>query len=656
GEFGMAAVFRLEKVEPKGEADEWAFVAAPGLFAGVYASAAEGWKESRRVVVVGLMALVCALLLGTPSAKRTGNLQQEYCSPSSCGTIGNITSPFWLRGDHLRCAERHFELVCENNRTVMYFGAGKYYVEGISYINGTIRVVDVGLDKDFCSILQASSPNPYTVVQDHAYLSVVWSPAPNTIYFVTCPSPVDSPKYVNFSSCTPQSYFYAVVGTLEDPSIIHDTCNVSRAYPYPYLGDVDSSNLSISSVHQQLIRGFEMSCYYSSYRPSFIERVSEYFYYLWFYHKGGYLVGRTSIGIVCLILVLVYIYRRRHLSMDDSIESFLQGHNNFMPIRYSYSEIKQMTKCFNDKLGEGGYGSVFKAKLRSGRFVAVKLLGKSKASGQDFISEVGTIGRIHHVNVVQLIGFCAEGSKRALVYEFMPNASLDKFIFSGGEKKTPLSWDTIYEIALGVARGIEYLHRGCDMQILHFDIKPHNILLDENFVPKVSDFGLAKLYSTDDSIVSLTAARGTLGYIAPELFYKSIGGVSFKADVYSFGMLLMEMVGRRKNVNACADHSSKIYFPSWIYDRIEQGGDMELGNVSEDVGKLARKMTLVALWCIQMKPVDRPSMSKVLDMLEGEVGLLQIPPKPTFYPQEVSVAEDLGISSSSSDIDISITN
>ncbi|KAK2983688.1 hypothetical protein RJ640_023222 [Escallonia rubra] len=344
--------------------------------------------------------------------------------------------------------------------------------------------------------------------------------------------------------------------------------------------------------------------------------------------------------------------------MDDSIESFLQGHNNFMPIRYSYSEIKQMTKCFNDKLGEGGYGSVFKAKLRSGRFVAVKLLGKSKASGQDFINEVGTIGRIHHVNVVQLIGFCAEGSKRALVYEFMPNASLDKFIFSGGEKKTTLSlsWDTIYEIALGVARGIEYLHRGCDMQILHFDIKPHNILLDENFVPKVSDFGLAKLYSTDASIVSLTAARGTLGYIAPELFFKSIGGVSYKADVYSFGMLLMEMVGRRKNVNACADHSSKIYFPSWIYDRIEQGGDMELGNVSEDVGKLVRKMTLVALWCIQMKPVDRQSMSKVLDMLEGEVGLRQIPPKPTFYPQEVSVAEDLGISSSSSDIDISIIN
>ena len=275
-----------------------------------------------------------------------------------------------------------------------------------------------------------------------------------------------------------------------------------------------------------------------------------------------------------------------------------------------------MTKGFKDKLGQGGYGSVFKAKLRSGHLVAIKLLGESsKANGQDFISEVATIGRIHHVNVVQLVGFCAEGSKRALVYDFMPNGSLDKFIFSKGENKAPLSWERMYDIALGVARGIEYIHRGCDMQILHFDIKPHNILLNENFVPKVSDFGLAKLYSTDDSIVSLTAAQGTLGYIAPEFFYKHIGGVSYKADVYSFGKLLMEMVGRRKNVNAFAEHSSQIYFPTWIYDRINQGEDMELGDATEELKRLVRKMTIVALWCIQLKPAHRPSMSKVLEML-----------------------------------------
>ncbi|KAG2709684.1 hypothetical protein I3760_05G252800 [Carya illinoinensis] len=251
--------------------------------------------------------------------------------------------------------------------------------------------------------------------------------------------------------------------------------------------------------------------------------------------------------------------------MYDTVEEFLQSQNNLMPIRYSYSEICKMTKSFKEELGEGGFGTVFKGMLRSGQLVAVKMLSKSNANGQDFINEVATIGRIHHVNVVKLIGFCVERSKRALVYEFMSNGSLNKYIFSQ-EGSTLLSYEKICDVALGVARGIEYLHRGCDMQILHFDIKPHNILLDEDFTPKVSDFGLAKLYPADDNIVSLTSARGTLGYMAPELYYKNIGGISYKADVYSFGMLLMEMASRRKNLNTFAEHSSQTYFPTWAYD------------------------------------------------------------------------------------------
>ncbi|XVF18383.1 hypothetical protein REPUB_Repub11eG0016700 [Reevesia pubescens] len=280
-----------------------------------------------------------------------------------------------------------------------------------------------------------------------------------------------------------------------------------------------------------------------------------------------------------------------------------------------------MTKGFKDKLGEGGYGSVFKGKLHSGPNVAVKLLG------QDFINEVASIGRIHHVNVVKLIGFCVEGSKQALVYDFMSNGSLDKIIFVE-ENKNTLGWKKMFDIVLGVARGIDYLHQGCDMQILHFDIKPHNILLDENFNPKVSDFGLAKLYSVEDSIVSLTAARGTIGYIAPELVYKNIGGISYKADVYSFGMLLMEMVGRRKNLNAFVDHTSQIYFPSWIYDRLDHGEDIQLEDVTDDEKVMVRKMIITAFWCIQMMPGDRPSMSRVLKMLETDVDQLELPPKP----------------------------
>ncbi|KAK8706416.1 hypothetical protein V6N13_049983 [Hibiscus sabdariffa] len=204
-------------------------------------------------------------------------------------------------------------------------------------------------------------------------------------------------------------------------------------------------------------------------------------------------------------------------------------------------------------------------------------------------------------------GFYLEGSKQVLVYDFMPNGSLDKIIFIE-ENNNTLGWKKMFDMVFGVAQGIDYLHRGCDMRILHFDIKPHNMLLDENFNPKVFDFGLAKLYSTDDSIVNLSAARGTIGYIAPELVYKNLGG--------------------EKNVNAFADHTSQIYFPSCIYDRLDQGEDMELGDVSDDEKAMARKMVITAFWCIQLQPAGRPSMSKVLKILESDVELLEMPPKP----------------------------
>ena len=145
------------------------------------------------------------------------------------------------------------------------------------------------------------------------------------------------------------------------------------------------------------------------------------------------------LGAPWVVALLIYKWRRRHLSTNDAVEEFLQSQNNFMPIRYSYSEIRKMTKGFNDKLGEGGYGSVYKGKLQSGRLVAVKMLDNFKAHGQDYISEVATIGRIHHMNVVHLIGFSAKGPKRALIYEFMPNGSLEKYIFFT-RRRNPLKY------------------------------------------------------------------------------------------------------------------------------------------------------------------------------------------------------------------------
>lgn len=314
--------------------------------------------------------------------------------------------------------------------------------------------------------------------------------------------------------------------------------------------------------------------------------------------------------------------------MYDKIEGFLQTQNNFMPIRYNYSHIKKMTRGFKEKLGEGGFGSVYKGKLQSGRDVAVKMLSKPTAACQDFMNEVATTGRIHHVNVVGFVGYCVEGTKRALVYDFMPKGSLDKYIGTGQEASPQLSWQRKYDIVLGVARGIRYLHRGCDVRILHFDIKPHNILLDVNFIPKISDFGLAKLYPTDRSIVTLTAARGTIGYVAPELISRSIGAISYKADVYSFGMLLMEMLDLKRNEVANEENSSQ-YFPYYIYDKLNTGKEIVVADeANDDEKKMARKLSLVALWCIQTNPVQRPSMSKVVEMLEGEAEVVQVPPQP----------------------------
>ncbi|XP_030960794.1 PR5-like receptor kinase [Quercus lobata] len=290
-----------------------------------------------------------------------------------------------------------------------------------------------------------------------------------------------------------------------------------------------------------------------------------------------------------------------------------------------------MTNSFKDKLGQGGYGGVYKGKLQDGCFVAVKVLKESKGNVEEFLNEVAIISRTSHVNIVTLMGFCFEESNRALIYEFMPNGSLEKFIYKENTSiaDRQLGWETLYKIAVGIAQGLEYLHRGCNTRILHFDIKPHNILLDENFCPKISDFDLARICPRDESVISMLGARGTVGYIAPEVFCRNFGGVSHKSDVYSYGMMVLEMVGGRKNFDVSVDCVNEIYFPHWIYKRIELDEELGLqGLISKEDEEIAKKMIIVSLWCIQTDPSSRPSISKVVDMLEGSLGSLQISPKP----------------------------
>lgn len=348
------------------------------------------------------------------------------------------------------------------------------------------------------------------------------------------------------------------------------------------------------------------------------------------------------VGVAAVLILVIFCSRKSlsktmvcsHVNGENhtDVEAFIAVHGSLAPKRYRYWDVKKMTNSFSEKIGKGGYGIVYKGKLDDGCQVAVKILTESKGNIEDFLNEVASISRTAHVNVITLLGFCYEGKKRALIYEYMPNGSLDKFIENKEASDASclfLEWKILYRIALGIAQGLEYLHQGCSTRILHFDIKPQNILLDENFFPKISDFGLAKLCKQRESIVSMLGMRGTVGYIAPEVFSRNFGGVSHKSDVYSYGMLVLDMVGRRNKSSAQVSHTSESYFPDSIYKHLDEVGGVQLpGTTTEEEEDIVRKMVIVGLWCIQTHPSSRPSMKKVIEMLEGSSHVLEIPPKP----------------------------
>ncbi|CAE5963190.1 unnamed protein product [Arabidopsis arenosa] len=339
--------------------------------------------------------------------------------------------------------------------------------------------------------------------------------------------------------------------------------------------------------------------------------------------------------VLLLILFVVIIYGHIRKSND-------MGQQNIpnpklialIPLKqYSYEELRRITNSFAEVVGRGGFGTVYRGIFSDGRMVAVKVLKDLMGnSGEDFINEVASMSQTSHVNIVTLLGFCYEGYKRAIIYEFMENGSLDKFLSS--KKSSNIDWRELYGIALGVARGLEYLHHGCRTRIVHFDIKPQNVLLDDNLSPKVSDFGLAKLCERKESLLSLLDTRGTIGYIAPEVFSRVYGSVSYKSDVYSYGMLVLEIIGAR-NKSSTGDtvsSTSSMYFPEWIYrdlEKADNGKRIENG-ISSEEDEIAKKMTMVGLWCIQPWPSDRPTMNRVVEMMEGNLDALGVPPKPVF--------------------------
>ncbi|XP_077227851.1 G-type lectin S-receptor-like serine/threonine-protein kinase LECRK3 [Tasmannia lanceolata] len=296
---------------------------------------------------------------------------------------------------------------------------------------------------------------------------------------------------------------------------------------------------------------------------------------------------------------------------------------------FTYKELEEITDGFKQELGRGAFGTVYKGMLVSnaGNLIAVKKLERLVADGdKEFKAEITAIGRIHHRNLVQLLGFCNEGSQRLLVYEFMSNGSLSSFLFG----RSRPSWNQRTKIAFGVARGLTYLHEECGTQIIHCDIKPQNILLDDSFTARISDFGLAKLLHADQTRTN-TGLRGTRGYVAPEWFRNM--PITAKVDVYSFGTLLLEIICCRKNVELGLDDMDNVILTDWAYDCYRERRLNLLVDEDEEALSDARRLerfVRVAIWCIQEEPSLRPSMKKVTQMLEGAVEV-SVPPDPSSF-------------------------
>ncbi|XP_024023684.1 rust resistance kinase Lr10 [Morus notabilis] len=553
--------------------------------------------------------------------------QYDRTKSSWCGKqLTPIKFPFRLRDSQPKSYCRtDFDLFCTSkNETVLHlpFVPINFYVSGIDYHSQKIGVYipddqwsrkNPGLE--FINL--SSSPFRFT----HGFSHVTLLNCPSQ------PSPSGIP-------CRPGGHSHSICPVFSNSHIEYYRQFVSCSKMYDFGSPVDPNDMS------KLMGPFSLTWYYEEQHKKENGSGQEFKCQNRVQQRKGpskkskAIAGSTAGSFVILMMVVIAILYAYPSDKDAEnrlrIEKFLEEYRVFQPSRYAYADIKRITNKFQKKLGQGAYGTVFKGKLSNDILVAVKVLdNNTRGNRVEFINEVAIMGRIHHVNVARLVGYCADGLRRALVYEFLSNGSLEKYLSSkASNKKCSLSWEKLQQIALGIAKGIEYLHQGCDQRILHFDIKPRNILLDRNFIPKIADFGLAKLCSKDTSIVSMTTARGTKGYIAPEVFSRNFGNVSYKSDVYSFGMLLLEMVKGSWKYNSGwkVENADEIYYPEWIYNMLEEG-ELMIKIQEEPDAKIAKKLAFVGLWCIQWHPVSRPTMKFVVQMLEaGEE--LTMPPNP----------------------------
>ncbi|XP_050279378.1 probable LRR receptor-like serine/threonine-protein kinase At1g56130, partial [Quercus robur] len=339
----------------------------------------------------------------------------------------------------------------------------------------------------------------------------------------------------------------------------------------------------------------------------------------------GIIVG-ALVSFLTIFAVLCFFCRKKGAHTKED-EDFLGI--DARPYTFSYSELRTATDDFSpsNKLGEGGFGPVYKGTLIDGRVIAVKQLSVASQQGNtQFVTEIATISSVQHRNLVKLYGCSTEGDKRLLVYEYLENGSLDQALFE--QRSLNIDWPTRFDICMGIARGIAYLHEESRLRIVHRDVKASNILLNSEFIPRISDFGLAKLYDDKKTHLS-TRVAGTYGYLAPE--YAMRGHLTEKVDVFSFGVVALEIVSGRPNADSSVEEE-KLYLLEWAWHLHENERDIELvdSKLSEYSEEEVKRVIGVGLLCSQASPMLRPSMSRVVAMLSGDAEVSTITSRPGY--------------------------
>ncbi|CAN4103418.1 unnamed protein product [Withania somnifera] len=356
----------------------------------------------------------------------------------------------------------------------------------------------------------------------------------------------------------------------------------------------------------------------------------------------------SIVSAMSVILVLVssflFIFKRKPLRRQgwkNGTKAFIRSVSSLYSVeksdmkllQYNLQKIREATNNFHgeNKLGEGGFGPVFKGFLAELGDVAIKRLSRRSSQGlEEFVNELKLIAKLQHKNLVSLLGCCVEGEEKILIYEYMSNCSLDKFLFDTSLKVT-LDWSTRFNLIEGIAQGMLYLHKYSRLKVIHRDLKASNILLDQEMIPKISDFGMARIFGTDQTEANTNRVVGTYGYMSPE--YVVYGQFSEKSDVFSFGVLLLEILSGERNSDFLTTEI-RASLLGWAWNKWKEGRMLELidSSIREtcDANK-ATRCILVALLCVQEIPIDRPTMSDIVVMLSNESMLIPEAKEPAFH-------------------------